>query len=117
MSNSVFGIRLLHGYGPEFFRDRRTIYHSLVHMRIARQHNHSKGFRLPCLSRQYRRPRGSVLGDAARSNQEGVIYQSITVEDLYRVANKLFVPQNCSIVYYERSADGTGYYEEDEEED
>ncbi len=58
-----------------------------------------------------------MLGDAARSNQEGEIYQSITDDDLYRVANKIFAPQNCSIVYYERSADGAGYYEEDEEDD
>ncbi len=58
-----------------------------------------------------------MLGDAGRSNKEGEIYQSITVEDLGRVCNTIFRKDNCSIVYYQKSADGGGYYEDDEDED
>lgn len=28
-----------------------------------------------------------------------------------------FRPENCSVVYYPKSANGAGYYEEDEEDD
>jgi predicted Zn-dependent peptidase len=58
-----------------------------------------------------------LIGDANRANEEGAIYQSITPEDVRATARRIFQRKNCSIVYYERSADGQGYFEEDEEDD
>lgn len=58
-----------------------------------------------------------MLGDANRANEEGIIYQRLTPEDVRATAQRIFQRKNCSIVYYERSADGQGYFEEDEDED
>lgn len=58
-----------------------------------------------------------MLGDANRANEEGAIYQSLTPEDVKATARRIFQRKNCSIVYYERSADGQGYFEDDEDED
>ena len=58
-----------------------------------------------------------MLGDAHRANEEGKIYQSLTPADVQATARRIFQRKNCSIVYYKRSADGQGFFEEDEDED
>lgn len=58
-----------------------------------------------------------MMGDAHLANKEGEIYQSITPEDVQRVSKNVFSKKNCSILYYERSEDGQGYFEEDDDED
>ena len=58
-----------------------------------------------------------MLGNAELANKEGEKYQAITRDDILKVSNKVFQKENCSIVYYERSPDGAGYFEEDEDDD
>ncbi|MEM6723127.1 MAG: pitrilysin family protein [Bacteroidota bacterium] len=41
-----------------------------------------------------------LLGDANRINQEPAIYQSITADDMQRVARQVFRKENCSEVVY-----------------
>ena len=41
-----------------------------------------------------------VLGNADLINEEVNLYNNITLEDLQRVACKIFVEENCSEVYY-----------------
>ncbi|MEP7322618.1 MAG: pitrilysin family protein [Saprospiraceae bacterium] len=58
-----------------------------------------------------------ILGNADWANLEGTKYQSITREDIKAVSKKIFRKNNCNIIYYKRSVDGAGYFEEDEEDD
>ncbi|MEP7266173.1 MAG: pitrilysin family protein [Saprospiraceae bacterium] len=58
-----------------------------------------------------------LLGDAHMANNEGEIYQSITVNEIKSVSKKLFRKENCSIVYYKRSPDGQGYFEDEDDDD
>jgi len=41
-----------------------------------------------------------VLGDANKINEEVQLYRQTTVEDIHRIANKLFTKENCSELYY-----------------
>lgn len=41
-----------------------------------------------------------VLGDANKINEEVQLYRQTTVEDIQRIANKLFTKENCSELYY-----------------
>jgi len=42
-----------------------------------------------------------LLGDANLANKEGAAYQAITSEDIMRVANDIFIEENCCEVIYE----------------
>lgn len=41
-----------------------------------------------------------VLHDASIINTQMDKYRSVTIEDIQRVASQLFVPENCSVLYY-----------------
>lgn len=41
-----------------------------------------------------------LLGDANRVNTEMESYQKVTPADIKRVANTIFIPENCSTLYY-----------------
>ena len=41
-----------------------------------------------------------LLGDIDLINREKEIYQEITVADIQRLAQTIFVPENCSELYY-----------------
>ena len=42
-----------------------------------------------------------LLGDVSLVNKEGSLYDSITIEDINRVARAIFTKSNCSTVFYE----------------
>lgn len=42
-----------------------------------------------------------LLGDVSLVNKEGSLYDSITIEDINRVAKTIFTKSNCSTVFYE----------------
>jgi zinc protease len=41
-----------------------------------------------------------LLGDASLINRERTIYQAVSAEDIRRVAREMFIPENCSELYY-----------------
>jgi len=43
-----------------------------------------------------------LLGDASLINDQVVQYQQVTAEDIYRVANEVFVEENCSKLLYKQ---------------
>jgi predicted Zn-dependent peptidase len=45
-----------------------------------------------------------VLGDAELINREKALYQSVTPDDIYRVANEILIDSNCSELLYQPMA-------------
>lgn len=45
-----------------------------------------------------------LLGDANLTNETVNIYRSVTKEDIQRVANQIFIPENSSVLYYKAKA-------------
>lgn len=49
-----------------------------------------------------------LIGDAAMINREVELYQAVTVEDIKRVANEVFTPENCSRLIYKATKNENG---------
>jgi hypothetical protein len=41
-----------------------------------------------------------LMGDASLYNEEMEHYMAVSAEDLRRIAQRIFIPENCSAVYY-----------------
>lgn len=46
-----------------------------------------------------------LTGRAEEMNDEVARYRSVTTDDINRVASALFIPENCSVLYYKRKRD------------
>lgn len=42
-----------------------------------------------------------VLGDAELINREKALYQAVTPQDIYRVANEILIDSNCNELLYQ----------------
>lgn len=61
-----------------------------------------------------------LMGDASIINREEALYEAVTAEDIRRVANAIFTPQNCSRLLYKAlqpSTTGAGRNEEGVDDD
>ena len=52
------------------------------------------------LNRAMNLAQATLLGNTNRINEEGDHIQAVTAEDIYRVANEVLIPENCSTMYY-----------------
>lgn len=48
-----------------------------------------------------------LLGDINLINEEKALYQAVTVEEIHRMANKVFIKENCSELYYKAEKETT----------